>query len=90
MGQPEDGERWLKRADLGRFRLIHLATHALVDETSLDRTVLALAPGAGEDGFLSPADLGALHLEADLVVLSACETASGSSPRACSSTPSRR
>ncbi len=70
-------ERWLKRAPLGRFRVIHLATHALVDESSLDRTVLALAPGEGEDGFLSPADLGALHLDADLVVLSACRTAGG-------------
>ncbi len=70
-------EQWLKRADLGRFRVIHLATHALVDESSLARTVLALAPGAGEDGFLSPADLGALRLDADLVVLSACRTAGG-------------
>jgi CHAT domain-containing protein/tetratricopeptide (TPR) repeat protein len=70
-------EQWLKRTDLRRFRVIHLATHALVDESSLARTVLALAPGEGEDGFLSPADLGALHLDADLVVLSACRTAGG-------------
>ena len=57
--------------------MIHLATHALVDEGSLARTALALAPGAGEDGFLSPADLSALKLRADLVVLSACRTAGG-------------
>jgi tetratricopeptide (TPR) repeat protein len=70
-------EAWLKQAPVGRFRVIHLATHALVDESSLARTSLALAPGAGEDGFLSPADLSALHLDADLVVLSACRTAGG-------------
>ena len=70
-------EAWLKTAALGAFDVIHFATHALVDESSLARTSLALAPGAGEDGFLSPADLAALKLEADLVVLSACRTAGG-------------
>jgi CHAT domain-containing protein/tetratricopeptide (TPR) repeat protein len=70
-------EAWLKRARVDRFRVIHLATHALVDENSLARTSLALAPGSGEDGFLSPADLSALKLDADLVVLSACRTAGG-------------
>jgi CHAT domain-containing protein len=70
-------EAWVKRARVDRFRVIHLATHALVDENSLARTSLALAPGAGEDGFLSPADLSALKLDADLVVLSACRTAGG-------------
>jgi len=73
----EASEAWLKRAPVDRFRVIHLATHALVDESSLARTSLALAPGAGEDGFLSPADLSALKLRADLVVLSACRTAGG-------------
>ncbi len=70
-------EAWLKRASVERYRVIHLATHALVDESSLARTSLALAPGAGEDGFVSPADISALRLHADLVVLSACRTAGG-------------
>jgi CHAT domain-containing protein/tetratricopeptide (TPR) repeat protein len=70
-------EAWLKRAAVDGFRVIHLATHALVDEGSLARTALALAPGAGEDGFLGPADIAALRLRADLVVLSACRTAGG-------------
>jgi CHAT domain-containing protein len=70
-------EQWLKHAALDQFKVIHLATHALVDETSIARTALALAPGSGEDGFLSPADLAALHLKADMVVLSACRTAGG-------------
>jgi CHAT domain-containing protein len=70
-------EAWIKRTSLAPFDVIHLATHALVDEASLARTALALAPGSGEDGFLSPADLAALKLRADLVVLSACRTAGG-------------
>jgi CHAT domain-containing protein/tetratricopeptide (TPR) repeat protein len=70
-------ETWLKRARLERFDVIHLATHALVDEGSLSRTALALAPGGADDGFLSPADLASLRLNADLVVLSACRTVGG-------------
>ncbi len=70
-------EAWIKHAALAPFDVIHLATHALVDESSLARTALALAPGSGEDGFLSPADLAAFRLHADLVVLSACRTAGG-------------
>ena len=42
----EASEEWLKHAPLDRFRVIHLATHAVVDESSLSRTALALAPGA--------------------------------------------
>lgn len=73
----EASEAWLKHAPLERFGVIHLATHALVDERTLTRTALALAPGGREDGFLSPAELGGLRLDADMVVLSACRTAGG-------------
>jgi CHAT domain-containing protein/tetratricopeptide (TPR) repeat protein len=68
---------YLKRADLSHYRIVHLATHALVDEHAAGRTSLVLAPGAGETGFVGPADLSNLQLRADLVVLSACRTASG-------------
>lgn len=57
--------------------VLHLATHAIVDPDSPARTALVLAPGGGEDGLLTPAELGALGLRADLVVLSACTTAGG-------------
>jgi len=70
-------EAYLKTEDLSEYRILHLATHALVDEWSISRTALALAPGDGEDGFLGPADLAALDLDADLVFLSACRTAGG-------------
>ncbi len=73
----EASEAGLKRAPLGRYRVIHLATHALVDDRSPARTALALAPGQGEDGFVSPSEISALGLDADLLVFSGCRTARG-------------
>lgn len=67
----------LKQADLRGYRVLHFATHAIVDERSVAGTALALAPGGGESGFLGAGDLAALRLDADLVVLSACRTAGG-------------
>jgi hypothetical protein len=70
-------ERWLKHAPLARYGVVHFATHALVDDRVSVRTALALAPGGGEDGFVTPGELARLRLGADLVVLSACRTAGG-------------
>lgn len=68
---------YLLHAPLERFRVIHIATHALVDDRSIARTALALAPSERETGFVTPSQLAALHLHADLVMLSACRTAGG-------------
>ena len=68
---------YLKHAALDSFRIIHLATHAIVDDRAATRTALALAAGPGESGFVTPADLAGLRLRADLVVLSACRAAGG-------------
>jgi tetratricopeptide (TPR) repeat protein len=70
-------EAYLKHAPLDSFQILHLATHALVDERSPGRSSLALAPGDGEDGFVGAGELNQLHLGAELVVLSACRTAGG-------------
>lgn len=70
-------ESYLKSPAVDSFQIIHLATHALVDDQSPGRSSLALTPGNGEDGFLGAAELGELHIGADLVVLSACRTAGG-------------
>ena len=70
-------ENFLERVQLTDFRVLHLATHALVDDRIAVRTALALAPGIGADGFVTPGELARLHLDADLVVLSACRTAGG-------------
>jgi CHAT domain-containing protein len=70
-------ETFFKSAALDSFRVVHLATHALVSDWSPARTALALAPGGGEDGFLGPGDLMGLRIPADVVVLSGCRTAGG-------------
>ena len=73
-----EASEWnLKRTKLDQFRLIHFATHAQVDERAPGRSAIALAAGGGEDGFVTSADLGSLHLDADLVMLSGCSTALG-------------
>jgi hypothetical protein len=74
-------ESWFKQQPLGRYRVIHVASHAVVGEEWASRTAVALAPGGGEDGFLTPAELAVLPLDADLVVLSACRTARGMTVR---------
>jgi CHAT domain-containing protein len=60
-------------------RIIHLAVHAIANETSPDRAAFVLLndPQHGEDGFLYPSEVVQLPLDADLVVLSACDTAVG-------------
>jgi len=67
-------------ADLKRRRVVAFATHGLVagDIPGLDQPALALAPQAGggiADGLLKLDDILKLSLDADLVVLSACNTA---------------
>jgi tetratricopeptide (TPR) repeat protein len=73
----EASETFIKNTAIEEFNVIHFATHAMVDDRSVARTSLALAPGEGEDGFLSPSEVAALRLRADLIVLSACRTAAG-------------
>jgi CHAT domain-containing protein len=67
--------------ELGQYRLLHFATHALVNSQhpELSGIVLSLVneQGQSQDGFLRFHDLYNLRIKADLVVLSACQTALG-------------
>lgn len=71
---------------LAGYRYVHFATHGVVDSThpELSGIVLSLVDEKGEprDGFLRLHDIYTLRLPADLVVLSACETALGKEVRA--------
>jgi len=66
---------------LAQYRIVHFATHGLVNSThpELSGLVLSLVNLQGEpqNGFLDLQDIYNLNLPADLVVLSACETALG-------------
>ena len=59
--------------------MFHLAVHAIANEARPDRAALVLLsdPVNGEDGFLQTSEVVQLPLNADLVVLSACDTAVG-------------
>jgi CHAT domain-containing protein len=66
---------------LGQYRIVHFATHALLNSThpELSGLVLSLVDRQGkpQSGFLSLEDVYNMNLPADVVVLSACETALG-------------
>lgn len=72
-------EEALKRESLERYRRLHFATHSLIDEQMPSRSGIVMSPGeeAKEDGFLDLAEITALRLNCDLVVLSACRTGRG-------------
>ncbi len=66
---------------LGRFRIVHLATHGVVnnEQPGLSGVILSMVDEAGrpQNGFLRLHDIYNLNLPVDLVVLSACESALG-------------
>ncbi len=67
--------------DLNRYRIVHFATHGLIDSSRPELSGLVLSrvdsTGAPRDGFLRLRDIYSLELSADLVVLSGCRTAWG-------------
>ncbi|MDX2104169.1 MAG: CHAT domain-containing protein [Alphaproteobacteria bacterium] len=76
-------ERSVRDADLMRRKVIMFATHGLVpgDLDGLTLPALAMAnphsSDVGDDGLLTMDEVFALRMDADWVVLSACNTASG-------------
>jgi CHAT domain-containing protein/tetratricopeptide (TPR) repeat protein len=67
--------------DLGSYRLVHLATHGFLnsERPELSGLVLSLVgrDGRAQDGFLRLNDIYNMRLAADVVVLSACQSALG-------------
>ncbi len=63
--------------DLRPYSILHLAAHGFIDRQSPQRSGIALSFRGGEDGYLAIADVLELVLDADLAVLSACETGRG-------------
>jgi CHAT domain-containing protein/tetratricopeptide (TPR) repeat protein len=75
----EATEERVKKLPLSGYKILHFATHSLLDEMVASRSALVLSEDArsGEDGFLQAREIYNLELNADLVVLSACQTAGG-------------
>ncbi len=63
--------------DLGSTRVIHLASHAVVNATLPMFSYIALSDDAAEDGTLFLYELQNQSLASELVVLSGCSTARG-------------
>jgi CHAT domain-containing protein len=67
--------------ELARYRMVHFATHGLIDSRRPEMSSLVLSlvneKGEPQNGFLRLHDIYNLELNADLVVLSACQTALG-------------
>jgi CHAT domain-containing protein len=78
----------VKRARLADYRVVYFATHGLVagDIQGLGEPSLALTlpkePSDLDDGLLTASEVAQLKLNADWVVLSACNTAAGDKPGA--------
>jgi CHAT domain-containing protein len=71
-----------KTANMQDYDLIHIATHSLKDEGQYQLSGLIFSPPGvnrqpGEDGILYSGEIYNLHLDADLIVLSSCESGVG-------------
>jgi CHAT domain-containing protein/tetratricopeptide (TPR) repeat protein len=81
-------ETTVKRTPLADYRVVYFATHGLVagDVKGLGEPALALSlpaqPTELDDGLLTASEVAQLKLNADWVVLSACNTAAGDKPGA--------
>ncbi len=65
--------------DLRDYRVVHLAVHGSFDPEYPQFSGVVLSPGTGENctGFVNLIELSLLEFDADVVFLSACETARG-------------
>jgi CHAT domain-containing protein/predicted negative regulator of RcsB-dependent stress response len=68
----------LVKSEAGKFKVLHLATHGVLNDSNPMYSRIVLSQGeTSEDGLLEAWEIMKLDLSAELVVLSACDTARG-------------
>lgn len=75
----QEASEFVIKQKMATARLVHLATHGLLNDFTNSGIpgAIALAPGNGEDGVLTSNEILDLKLSAELVVVSACDTGRG-------------
>src|SRR6266850_1207322 len=73
----------LDSRDVGKYRVVHIATHGLLnaERPQFTGVVLSLVGNKNQDGFLRTDEIFNLRLGSPLVMLSACETGLGKEKR---------
>ncbi len=72
-------ETAFKKEPLGQCKIIHIAAHGIASAQFPDRAALVLGEDSTkrDDGLLQAREIRNLHLNADLVTLSTCDTGTG-------------
>ncbi len=74
-------EAALKASDLSRYGVLHFATHTVID-VNAERSAILLASGMStQDGMLQSREIADLPLDGQIVVLSSCQSATGTPVR---------